>query len=59
MFDVVKVGAPAVAGLPVVVIVAVRVVQVDAADRRVAKWREPPAGQVEYDQQIDDQRNER
>ena len=50
MFDVVKVGAPAVAGLPVVVIVAVRVVQVDAADRRVAKWREPPAGQVEYDQ---------
>ena len=45
------------ANLPVAVIVAMSVVQVDSTDRRVAKWREPPASQVEYEQQIDDQRN--
>lgn len=44
-------------GLPVAVIVAMCVVQVDPTDRGVAEWREPPASQVEYEQQIDDKRN--
>lgn len=35
------------------------VFQIDTADRGVAERREPPAGQVDYEQQIDDQRNER